>query len=146
MKEKLAFGLLAIVALISISLVSFYYVQQQKLTLKPTPPPVGQGKPVISSVPIPTKTEEEKKIIAKIETLTVVIKDKKFAPQTLTIKLHDQVAWQNKDSLSHQVKGNNWGNVPINAGENFTQAFDTLGTFPYTCVLHPEMTGTIIVE
>ena len=81
-----------------------------------------------------------------MKTHTVSIQKSQFTPQTLTIKLHDQVRWENKDSINHQVKGKNWGNVPLRPGRRFTQAFDEIGSFPYSCALHPEMKGTIIVE
>ena len=34
--------------------------------------------------------------------------------------------------------------VTVKAGDTFT--FATPGTYPYFCALHPQMTGTIVVE
>lgn len=91
-------------------------------------------------------TPEKKEIISKLETHTVTIQNGSLSPTSLTIKLHDQVKWQNNDNETYQIKGEDWGNVPIESGESFTQAFETAGTFSYSCVLHPELTGTIIVQ
>jgi len=94
----------------------------------------------------PTLSPEKIEIISKIETHTVEIANGQFNPPTLTIKAHDQVMWQNKDGKTHKITGENWGNVPIANGESFTQAFDTPGTYSYSCALYPEMKGTIIVK
>lgn len=95
---------------------------------------------------IPTLTPERIEIISKLETHTVVIQNKAFSPENLTIKLHDQVEWQNKDNETCQIKGEGWGDVPIGPGESFTQAFETVGIFTYSCALHPELTGIVVVE
>lgn len=101
-----------------------------------TPPPGGE---------IPTLSPERKAIISKVETHVIVIQNKSFSPQNLTIKLHDQVEWQNKDNETYKIKGEGWGNVPIGPEESFTKAFETAGTYPYSCALHPDLTGTIVV-
>lgn len=129
--------------MVTVLLISTLIIKQGQA---PAPQPAGQPGQVPTSPPLPTKTPQELEIISKIETKTVTIKNLKFEPETLTIKLHDQVVWKNQDSIDHKVKGNDWGNVPIGPGENFTQAFDKTGTYSYTCTLHPTMTGTIIVK
>lgn len=95
---------------------------------------------------IPTLTPERIEIISKIETHEVSIQNNTLNPATLTIKLHDQVMWKNNGSEDYQIVGEDWGNVPIAPGESFTQAFEEAGTFTYSCALHPELTGTIIVQ
>lgn len=95
---------------------------------------------------IPTLTPERIEIISKLETHIVTIQNETLNPATLTIKLHDQVEWQNKGSEDYQIAGQGWGNVPIAPGESFTQAFETPGTFTYSCTLHPELSGTIVVQ
>ena len=76
----------------------------------------------------------------------VVISDGAFSPANLTIKVHDQVQWNNKESENCQIKTEDWQSPPIRPEKNFTQAFPEPGTFPYSCSLHPEIKGTIIVE
>lgn len=94
----------------------------------------------------PTLSPEEKEIIANLQTHEVKIENGKLNPETLTIKLHDQVMWVNNDTKPHKIAGENWGGVPIQPGESFTQAFDQKGTFSYSCALQPDLKGTIIVE
>lgn len=142
-KQKFSLGILAVVGVVTVFLISALIIKQSQA---PTPQPTGQPDQAPTFPPLPTKTPEEIKIISKIETKTVVVKNSKFDPETLMVKLHDQVVWKNEDTVNHKVKGEGWGNVPIGPGENFTQAFDKAGTYPYICALHPTMTGTIIVK
>lgn len=145
-KQKLSLGIFAVVGIITLVLIGALVTKQnQTPTGKGTTTP-GQTELAPTSPPLPTKTPAEIKIISQIETKIVTIKNVKFDPETLTVKLHDQVVWKNEDTVTHNVKGTGWGNVPIGPGENFTQAFDKAGTFTYVCAIHPTMTGTIIVK
>ncbi|MBI2029431.1 cupredoxin domain-containing protein [Candidatus Gottesmanbacteria bacterium] len=94
----------------------------------------------------PTKSPEEIKIITELENHTVLIKDNAFSPESITIKVNDQVIWENNDNTQHRVKGDDWGGATINNGGKFAQAFDKPGTYAYICEIHPEMKGTIIVK
>lgn len=96
---------------------------------------------------IPTLSKERKEIISKIETLVVEINDTSVVPQTLTVKPFDQVSFVNKSSSVIKVIGEGWGNIPIATGENYTRAFDTVGTFTYQINgLSSSLSGEIIVE
>lgn len=125
--------------------VGLFIYFQNKPAKQPSVVPPTYTTPAVSEE-IPTLSPERMEIIRELETHVVAIQNKSFSPPTLTIKLHDQVEWQNKDTETFQIKGENWGNVPIEPGESFTRAFETAGTFSYSCALHPETTGTIIVE
>lgn len=107
----------------------------EKFDISPTP-----------QVEIPTLLPEKKEIISKLKTHEVTITDGAFSPASLTIKLHDQIQWENKDNEVCQIKGEGWESPAIESGMNFTQAFDQLSTSSYFCALHPEVKGTIIVE
>lgn len=136
--------LLFIIVAISVGTREYLSLSSKKLSTEPTEVErqvVPEGR-----VATPTFTPEKKEIISKLETHIVIIQNKSFSPANLTIKLHDQVEWQNKDSETYKIKGEDWGNVPIEPGESFTQAFETAGTFSYSCALHPELSGTIVVE
>lgn len=112
--------------------------------LESTPIPNNPSQKAIIQTP-PTLSAERKEIIAKLQTHVVIIKDGAFSPNPLTVKLHDQVEWQNKDQQAYTIKGSSWGNLPIDPGTSFTQAFETVGQFPYT--LAPLTAGgQIIVE
>jgi plastocyanin len=114
--------------------------------LTPTTQPTDFNQEIIQEESIPTLSPEEIEIISKLETHVVTLENDSFSPQNLTIKHHDQVEWQNKDQETYQIKGEEWGDVPIEPGESFTQAFDQVGVYSYSCPLHPDLTGTIVVE
>lgn len=95
----------------------------------------------------PTLSPEKKEIVAKMKTHLVSLKNGTASPATLYIKLHDQVRWSNDDEAgNYRIKGEGWGNIPIEPGMSFVQSFKEAGTFTYTCTLHPEIQGSIIVQ
>ena len=79
---------------------------------------------------------------------TVHMKDKKYVPDTLTIKAGESVTWQNDDDHDHTViaddKSFKSGN--INPDDTFAYTFKKTGTFKYACKYHPRMKGTVTVE
>jgi len=145
--------LLVALGISGLIIVAFLVINQQQKKSLPPPSSLKEA-PTPKEIPTsaekqaapPTLSPEQIEVISKIETHTVEIANGQFNPSTLNIKTHDQVMWQNKDGKTHKIIGENWGNVPIENGENFTQAFDTPGTYPYSCALHPKMKGTIIVK
>jgi plastocyanin len=58
------------------------------------------------------------------------------------------VTWTNNDSTTHNVISDSnvftSGNLAPNA--IFTYTFNSKGTFPYHCSIHPSMKGTIVVQ
>ena len=79
---------------------------------------------------------------------TVTIQNFAFTPPTITVPKGTTVTWQNKDTTNHQVASDAQGvftstSLPKGAGYSFK--FETPGTYPYHCSLHPSMKGTIIV-
>lgn len=78
-----------------------------------------------------------------------------FLPPVLTIQPKTTVTWTNYDETIHTVtEGSNnisdlvpkfdSGMIGINKSYNFT--FNNKGTFDYYCILHPFMTGKIVVS
>jgi len=139
--------LIGIAVLLVVGSITFFVVTRY-LSFAPKQPSTALTEVETEVIPasIPPLTSERREIISNLETHVVTVQNSSFSPQSLTIKLHDQVEWQNKDNETHQIKGEDWGNVPIEPGESFTQAFETAGIFTYSCALHLEMTGTIVVE
>ena len=138
-----------IVALLFVGSLTFLMLTKYSFLLPKQPltkPTEFEGEVIPTEPPLPTLSPEELEIISKLETQIIVIQNKSFSPTNLTIKLHDQVEWQNKDNETYQITGEGWGNVPIEPGESFTQAFETTGTYTYSCALHPDLTGTIVVK
>jgi plastocyanin len=66
--------------------------------------------------------------------------------QTLTIKAGTTVTWHNIDDTEHTSTSDSgiWNSGIIPVGGSFSRTFNSTGTFPYHCLIHP-MTATIIV-
>lgn len=81
----------------------------------------------------------------------VVIRDLQFIPATLTVNKGTTVTWKNEDETAHTVSSDTTGtggfsSKPLNPGDSFTHTFDSAGTFPYHCEIHPYLKGTVIVR
>ena len=79
--------------------------------------------------------------------------DECFIPSTVTIGVGETVTWENTDNAAHTATGQAEDGGPsgvfdsslIMAGGSFSNTFDTAGTYPYFCMVHPWMLGTVIV-
>src|SRR5688572_21470587 len=71
-----------------------------------------------------------------------------FDPTTVTIQVGDSVTWTNQDSAAHTATAGDgsFDTGPIVNGASDTVTFDTAGTFAYICSIHPQMTGSVVVE
>lgn len=79
----------------------------------------------------------------------VEIADLAFDPDTLTVAVGTTVTWVSADpSLPHTSTSDDdlWSSETLNEGDEFPFTFEEAGTFAYFCEVHPEMTGTIVVE
>lgn len=82
--------------------------------------------------------------------VTVDMKDIEFKPKTVTVKKGRTIRWTNSDAVPHDVTkdsgpGPNFASDTIDPGGDYEHKFDTSGTIPYVCTIHPNMTGTIKV-
>lgn len=78
----------------------------------------------------------------------VWIQDMAFNPSSITVTAGTTVKWTNKDAVTHNVTSTTqvFSSGDMGNGATFTFQFNTAGTFPYTCTIHPTMTGTVIVN
>jgi len=77
-----------------------------------------------------------------------------FIPSTATIEEGGTVTWENTDNAAHTASSGTPDGGPdgvfdsslmmVNGSFSFT--FDSAGTYPYFCMVHPWMQGTVIVE
>jgi len=80
--------------------------------------------------------------------------DSCFIPSTVVITVGGTVTWDNTDNAAHTSSSGTAADGPdgvfdsslIMAGGSYSHTFDTAGTFDYFCMVHPWMTGTVIVE
>jgi len=58
------------------------------------------------------------------------------------------VSWTNHDDVPHTVVNTErkFKSPVLDTDQQFTHTFDTPGTYPYFCSLHPKMTGQIVVS
>jgi len=71
-----------------------------------------------------------------------------FDPATVTIQVGDSVTWTNEDSAPHTATAGDgsFDTGQLATGDSETVTFDTAGTFAYICSIHPQMTGSVVVE
>ena len=76
-----------------------------------------------------------------------------FLPSTVTIDLGGTVTWENPDDFPHTVTSGTSADGPdgvfdsslMMVGKSYSNTFDESGTYDYFCMIHPWMTGTVIV-
>ena len=79
--------------------------------------------------------------------------DECFIPHTVTIGVGETVTWDNTDQAAHTATSGSASDGPdgvfdtsvIFAGQSASFTFDEAGTYPYFCMVHPWMQGTVIV-
>jgi plastocyanin len=79
---------------------------------------------------------------------TVVIYNYAFGTPTLAVARGTTVTWQNTDVVAHTATSDagTWDTGSIAPGASKSITFSTAGTFPYHCIVHPMMTGVIVVQ
>lgn len=71
-----------------------------------------------------------------------------YSPNPATVKVGQTVAWRNADNAAHTstANGGAFNTGTIAPGATSTPITMTAaGAFPYLCVIHPSMTGTLTV-
>jgi plastocyanin len=71
-----------------------------------------------------------------------------FEPAVLTIAPGTTVTWVNADDVPHVVRAEDktFKSPPLDTDDTFSYTFETKGTYPYFCSLHPKMVGKVVVE
>lgn len=78
--------------------------------------------------------------------VNVEIKNYKYIPQNVTVKIGQTVMWTNNDTVLHDVVGSGIESDYLQKGEKFTYTFEEKGSYQYICSIHPWMEGEVIVE
>jgi plastocyanin len=84
---------------------------------------------------------------ARADDATIKISNFTFDPPTLTVKAGTTVTWVNADDIPHLVseKDGKFRSSALDTDEKFSQTLSTAGTVEYFCMIHPKMTGKIVV-
>ena len=77
--------------------------------------------------------------------------DECYIPSSAVVPAGTTVTWSNDDTAAHTVTSTDDSPMSFDsslflAGTTFEVTFDEPGEYPYWCVVHPWMAGTIIVE
>ena len=77
----------------------------------------------------------------------VGIVDFAFQPDTITVNVGDTVTWTNNGPSAHTTTSSTgvWNSGPLFPSQSFSVTFNTAGSFPYLCTIHPTMQGTVNV-
>jgi len=88
-------------------------------------------------------------VVADGEENLVIIKDFKFIAQEITVKRGSTITWENREKRQyHSVWFEALGEEEpdyIFPDESYEREFNEIGSFPYRCGPHPEMTGIVHV-
>ena len=80
--------------------------------------------------------------------------DNCFLPSTVVITAGGTVTWENTDTAAHTASSGTAAGGPdgvfdsslVMAGGSYSVTLDDAGTYPYFCMVHPWMSGTLVVE
>jgi len=78
----------------------------------------------------------------------VFIQGMAFDPGTITVAANTTITWTNKDGVAHTITSDTglFDSGTISANGVYSHLFNTAGTFPYHCTIHPAMTANVIVN
>jgi plastocyanin len=79
---------------------------------------------------------------------TVGMKNIKFQPESIRVKVGQEITWTNDESVPHDVaatSGADFQSETFGQGGTFKFTPAKAGTIEYECTLHPGMDGTIEV-
>ena len=80
-------------------------------------------------------------------TVAVLVSNYDFIPDKVTIKAGTRIVWTNHDPTAHTATANGGGfdTGTINPNSSRTTRFTKPGVYPYHCLFHAFMTGTVTV-
>jgi plastocyanin len=92
---------------------------------------------------------DERPATSSGSTVGIAIGDCVFSPTVTSVTVGTTVEWTNQSFQAHEVVGSNltWGahEKLLNSGDSIGWTFDKAGVYAYSCMLHPGMTGAIVV-
>jgi plastocyanin len=81
-------------------------------------------------------------------TVTVALEGLCFHPSIVRVQPGRTVTFVNDDTMDHSVIGAGFSFAAagfLEPGRGFSHTFDTPGVYPFSCYLHPGMTGAVVV-
>jgi plastocyanin len=79
--------------------------------------------------------------------IRVPIVGRAYQPSQLTVGIGQTVTWRNESLSQHTVTSvdGQFDSGAMSTGSSFAMTFTKAGTFDYTCTIHPEMKGSVLV-
>ena len=71
-----------------------------------------------------------------------------FVPPQISLSSGSTISWTNDDSITHTVTSDEglFDSNSISPGYTWDNTFDSPGQFDYHCLIHPFMTGKVIIN
>lgn len=112
-------------------------------TAPPAPPPAPT--PAIAT-PVPTIPPGATQPPPTAATASIL--DFAFSPAILRVTVGSTITWRNAGVAPHTVTATDgsFDSGMLQAGGVFTRRFERAGTIPFYCIVHPQMTGTVVVS
>ncbi len=113
-----------------------------------TPPPADGPAPAPKPAAAPAPSASKPASPAFTSNIQVAIRGFEFVSETIRVKAGTKITWANSDTAGHTATSDTglFTSKILSQGKSFEYVFNTPGTYPYHCVLHPYMKGEIIVE
>ena len=99
------------------------------------------------------QVREARKQAGPLPSGTVNATIQNFEHTTIEITQGESIAWVNADGVPHTVTSGSAGQANgdfdsnlLGPGQSFVRQFDQVGSFAFTCTIHPQMNGTVIVK
>jgi plastocyanin len=104
--------------------------------------------PIDATVSTAAQAVQDRSVTIKIQSNAHSLGDKAFGVNPLVIEAGTEVTWINEDISTHSLSDYdgifNSGN--LRTGEKFSYRFTEPGTYDYSCDIHPDMEGRILVK
>jgi plastocyanin len=80
--------------------------------------------------------------------VAISIEDYSFNPDPITVAVGTTVVWTNLDEVIHNVVSRDglFTSPDLDPRQQFEYTFKKAGSFDYSCSIHPEMKGRVIVK
>jgi plastocyanin len=108
----------------------------------------GDGATVTTNPTPENGTSTQSEAAKSNDIVTVSMKDIKFVPHDVQVKVGQKITWTNNDTPAHNVtatQGASFKSDTINPGGTFSYTPTKAGTISYVCTIHPGQDGTITV-
>lgn len=154
---------IVIASIIVLSVISFVVIKggevAKRRSVAPVPSPTVEALPTVEASPTatpagatltpaeasPSPTREATPSARRVE---AAVSNFAFEPASITTGRGSTITWINQDAVAHTVTAvdGSFDSGSIAPGDSFTQRFDKMKSYSYTCSFHPQMKGTLNIR